>query len=63
MGLDAILRPINEWIVWYSGVPLMFGLLLAAVDLLLFFPSTRQPSGVQFDPVSNQGVTGPYGLQ
>jgi hypothetical protein len=32
MGLNAILLPINEWIVWYSGVPIMVGFVLALVD-------------------------------
>jgi hypothetical protein len=37
----AWLTAVNEWIVWYSGVPLMTGLLLCAVDLLVLLGRRR----------------------
>jgi hypothetical protein len=55
--LNAALLPLNEWIVWYSGVPLMTGVALAAADLLLFFPGKREHGGVRFDPVAAPHVT------
>ena len=55
--LDAALLPLNAWIVWYSGVPLVIGVALATADLFLFFPSKRQRGGVRFDPVTAHRVT------
>jgi hypothetical protein len=44
----------NEWIVWYSGVPLMLGLCLALVDLFLLFRHKRSPRlEVRHDPIAN----------
>lgn len=45
---------LNEWIVWYSGVPLMLGLCLALGDLLLLFSHKRSPRlEVRHDPIAN----------
>ncbi len=33
----------NEWIVWYSGMPLVLGLALALLDLFVFFGRKRSP--------------------
>jgi glycosyltransferase involved in cell wall biosynthesis len=57
LGLNPLLLRLNEWIVWYSGVPMILGLLLAAADLFLFFPSKRQVEGILFDPVPAGPVT------
>ena len=47
------LLPLNEWIVWYSGVPLVIGAALAAVDLFLLLGQKRSPEpGVRHEPVS-----------
>jgi hypothetical protein len=44
----------NEWIVWYSGVPVMLGLCLALVDLFLLFGRKRSPRlEVRRDPIAN----------
>ena len=44
----------NEWIVWYSGMPLMLGLGLAIVDLLLLFKNKRSPQlEVRYDPIAD----------
>ncbi|MEQ8935376.1 MAG: glycosyltransferase family 2 protein [Amphiplicatus sp.] len=40
-GLDETLRPIAEWLVWYSGAPMVLGLLMALADLLYFFDAKR----------------------
>ena len=37
LGMNAILLPLNEWIVWYSGMPMTLGITLILIDLLLFF--------------------------
>ena len=56
-GLNAILLPINEKIVWYSGVPLMAGLILAMTDLFVLFPGKRQDRTVRYDPMPPGKVT------
>src|SRR5882757_6889158 len=33
----------NEWVVWYSGVPVVLGLSLALVDLFLLLGHKRSP--------------------
>lgn len=56
LGASALL-PFNEWIVWYSGMPLMAGLLLSAADLFILLSIKRSPlPGVRYDPVSPRVV-------
>src|SRR6516165_10304036 len=43
LGDDQLFRAVNEWIVWYSGVPLMSGPFLASVDLFVLFGRKRSP--------------------
>jgi glycosyltransferase involved in cell wall biosynthesis len=38
-------------------MPVVFGLLLAGMDLFLFFPRKRSSEGLQFDPVDSERVT------
>jgi hypothetical protein len=38
---SPLLLAINEWIVWYSGVPLVLGMLLAGLDLFLLLGRKR----------------------
>lgn len=56
-GLNTLLLPLNEWIVWYSGVPIMVGTVLMLADLFLLFPFKRRRSDVFFDPIPNRHVT------
>jgi hypothetical protein len=57
LGLNASLLRVNEWIVWYSGVPMLAGLALAALDLFVCFPRKRRRDGVRFDPPAHTLVT------
>jgi hypothetical protein len=57
LGLNAILLPINEWIVWYSGVPIMTGVALALGDLLFLFRFKRRHNRVRVDDIANLGLT------
>jgi glycosyltransferase involved in cell wall biosynthesis len=57
LGLNAILLPLNEWIVWYSGVPIMAGFTLALGDLLLLFKAKRRNNRVRVDEVANLRLT------
>jgi len=48
------LLAVNEWIVWYSGVPLVFGVCLASVDLFLLLGRKRLPrSDVRCDRIAD----------
>jgi len=52
VGSNASLLAINEWIVWYSGIPLMLGVCLAMMDLFLLFTHKRSRTlGIRHDPI------------
>ena len=55
---NSTLLGINEWLVWYSGIPLVTGLLLALIDLFLLLGDKRQSAiEVRFDqPSSTKAV-------
>ena len=57
LGLNALLLPINEWIVWYSGVPIMVGFGLALGDLLFLFSFKRRHNRVRADDVACRELT------
>lgn len=57
LGLNAVLDPVSEWMVWYSGVPIVTGLLLAVADLLLFFNHRKAGVPVRYEPLVNRSVT------
>jgi glycosyltransferase involved in cell wall biosynthesis len=57
LGLNAMLLPLNEWIVWYSGLPIMLGFMLTVTDLLVLFPAKRQRTDVRNDPIVDTQVT------
>lgn len=53
-GGDQNLLALNEGIVWYSGIPLMFGLCLAAIDLFLLFTHKRSRlQEVRYEPIGH----------
>jgi hypothetical protein len=56
-GLNHALLPFNEWIVWYSGIPIMTGFALALTDLFVLFPGKRRNANVRYDPIPNRQVT------
>lgn len=56
-GLDAALRPVAEWLVWYSGVPIVFGLAFALVDVLFFFEKKRPEREYREDRMVDARVT------
>jgi glycosyltransferase involved in cell wall biosynthesis len=57
LGMNAILLPLNEWIVWYSGMPMTLGFTLILIDLLLFFPHKRSNGMVRDDTITDRRVT------
>ncbi len=57
LGLELQLRPLSEWLVWYSGIPIMLSFFLGFVDLLLLLPYKRRPAGLRFEPLADNRVT------
>ena len=48
------LLAVNEWIVWYSGVPLSLGMLLAGLDLFLLLGRKRSTrANVRYEKVAS----------
>ena len=52
-----LFRQINGAIVWYSGVPLMAGMLLICLDLFADVQRSRTLKSVRNDPLPNQRLT------
>jgi hypothetical protein len=57
LGLDAMLRPVSEWLVWYSGVPLVAGMLISLMDLFLLLSEKRDRTELRYSPLRDQRVT------
>jgi hypothetical protein len=57
LGLDRYLLPVSEWLVWYSGLPLVFGLALVLGDLLLLLGLKRPGCEVPWRPLEQRRVT------
>ncbi len=57
LGLREWLDPVAEWLVWYSGVPIVIGIALALIDLLYFLSRKKPDVPVRYAPVENRRVT------
>ncbi|MFL6727953.1 MAG: glycosyltransferase [Sphingomicrobium sp.] len=57
LGLNAVLEPVSEWIIWYSGVPVVAGAALALTDVLLFLKRKKPNVAVRYDPLPNRSLT------
>ncbi|WP_239025996.1 glycosyltransferase family 2 protein [Sphingomonas paeninsulae] len=57
LGMNATLVPVNEWIVWYSGVPIAFGIAFAMFDLLIYFSHKKPDVPVRYQPLARRNVT------
>jgi Glycosyl transferase family 2 len=51
------LMPIQQDLVWYSGIPIVFGLALALADILVLFNYKRFGMPLRQEVLSNRGVT------
>ena len=56
-GMNGELRDASEKIVWYSGIPVTFGLGLVLIDLLVLLTHKRRDEPVRHDPIADNGVT------
>lgn len=57
LGLNHVLRPVSEWIVWYSGIPVVAGLSFALFDLLFLLDRKRSGTPVRYQPFTRRNVT------
>lgn len=57
LGLNRLLDPVAEWLVWYSGVPIVAGIALALVDLLLFLERKKPDVPLRHHPLRDRRVT------
>ncbi|MEO7247050.1 MAG: glycosyltransferase [Novosphingobium sp.] len=57
LGLHALLDPVAEWLVWYSGVPIMLGILLSLFDLLYLLQHKKPEAPVRYTPIERRKVT------
>lgn len=54
--LDSI-RSVQQWLVWYSGIPLLGGFSLALVDVLLLLPEKRKRRRLRVGQARDAKVT------
>lgn len=57
LGLNSLLEPISAWLVWYSGVPIVLGVMLAFVDLVFLLDHKRLNRPVRFEPPGSRFMT------
>jgi hypothetical protein len=57
LGLREVLTPVAEWLVWYSGLPVVLGLAFALVDLLFFFEQKRPFRKFRDEPIRDAHIT------
>src|SRR5262245_51112368 len=57
LGLDRYLLPVSEWLVWYSGLPLVLGMAVVLADLLLLLALKRPTEEVLSQPIRERHLT------
>ena len=57
LGVNALLLRPSEWLVWYSGMPVVVGFTLALIDLFVLFPGKRRSTAFRYDPILDPMVT------
>lgn len=57
LQLHSLLDPIAAALVWYSGMPIVLGIMLALFDLFYLFQHKKPDMPVRFDPVRTRRVT------
>jgi glycosyltransferase involved in cell wall biosynthesis len=48
---------VNEWLVWYSGLPFLAGWVFIFVDLVVLYPAKRKNEFIKHDDVSTKNLT------
>jgi hypothetical protein len=54
LGLNRFLEPIAEWLVWYSGIPLLLGMALGVFDILFLLRHKKPDEPVRYEPVDRE---------
>ena len=57
LNLHRFLDPVAEWLVWYSGIPLMLGMALSLFDILYLLNHKKPVTPVRYKPVRRRRVT------
>lgn len=57
LGLEGVLKPASEWIVWYSGIPIVVGISLMLFDLLFLLDRKRRNTPVRHEPIASRDIT------
>jgi glycosyltransferase involved in cell wall biosynthesis len=47
----------NEFLVWYSGVPVLIGITLILIDLFVLFPKKRRNDFISYEPANVDKLT------
>src|SRR5580698_350275 len=56
LGLNKVLYPISEGMVWYSGIPVTLGIGAVAFDLFVLLSHKRIDEPVRSEPVVDRRV-------
>lgn len=48
---------VNEWFVWYSGVPFLLGWVFIFLDLFVFYPAKRKNDFIKHEDVDTKNLT------
>jgi len=54
---NEFLKGFNHGLVWYSGMPIMLGLLLILFDLYILYPEKRKNAFIDYIPLNNKFIT------
>lgn len=57
LNLHRYFEPISEWLVWYSGIPIVSGILLILIDLFFFLDKKRTPGIYKYDRLLDPRIT------
>ena len=48
---------VNEWLVWYSGIPFLAGWVFILLDLFVLYPAKRKNEFIKHDDISTENLT------
>ena len=57
LGLHTQLDPVAEWLVWYSGTPILLGISASLFDVLVLLGRKKPNMPVRYTPVERRKVT------
>lgn len=57
LGMHRILDPVAHALVWYSGIPILTGIMLSLFDLFFLFERKKPNLPVRYEPIRRRRVT------